>query len=151
MPDQVVATVAAILVVDAGGRILLQLRDSSAPTSPDKWSLVGGHVEDGETPEQAARREVLEESAIAVDGPLTTVFEGLLPSGGGHGVVHWHVYAASTTATDGDIVVGEGADILLVPPADIPGLDLAPSAAAVLPGFIGSALHVRLTTEAAGG
>src|SRR3954447_14751193 len=81
-----VATVAAIVVVDRSLRVLLQLRDSSAPTSPDKWSLVGGHVEPGELPEGAARREVHEESALVIDGPLEPVFEGALPAGSGVGV-----------------------------------------------------------------
>src|SRR4051794_32837370 len=105
--EQVVNTVAAILVIDRSGRVLLQLRDSAAPVLPDKWSLVGGHLEPGETPEAAARREVLEESAIAVDGTLEPVFEGLLPASIGSGLTQWHVYAAPTGATDTDIVVGE--------------------------------------------
>lgn len=151
MSSEVVATVAAILVVDRAGRVLLQLRDSAAPVLPDKWSLVGGHLEAGETPEAAARREVLEESAIAVDGRLEPVFEGTLPSGDGGGLTQWHVYAAPTRATDQDIVVGEGADIVFMPPEGLAGLDLTPSAALLLPDFLGSPLHHRLAVEAAGG
>ena len=144
-----VATVAAILVVEAEGRVLMQLRDSAAPVLPDKWSLVGGHVEPGELPEDGARREVLEESAISVGGPLAPVYEGLLPSGAGTGLTHWFVYAAATSARDEDIVVGEGADIVFVRPEDTSGLDLAPSAARILPEFLGSPLHRALTAEAA--
>ena len=146
----VVATVAGILVVDRVGRILLQLRDSDAPVFPDKWSLVGGQVEPGETPEEAARREVLEESAIWVEAPLEPVFEGRLASGRGHGLTQWHVYAAPTHASDADIVVGEGADIVFMAPEKAAGLDLAPSAAILLPAFLDSPLHRRLAAEAAG-
>jgi 8-oxo-dGTP diphosphatase len=146
--DEVVATVAAILLVDRAGRVLLQLRDSAAPVLPDKWSLVGGHLEPGETPEAGARREVLEESAIAVDGPLEPVFEGPLPSGRGRGLTHWHVFAAPTRAAEADIVVGEGADIVFMPPEKVTGLDLAPSAAILLPAFLDSPLHRRLAAEA---
>ena len=149
--DQVVASVAGIVVVERAGRVLLQLRDSAAPAFPDKWSLVGGHVETGEAPDVAARREVLEESAIAVDGRLDLVFEGTLPSGYGPGLTQWHVYAAATAARDADIVVGEGADIVFVAPEDVAGLDLTPSAALILPAFLGSPLHLRLTAEAARG
>jgi 8-oxo-dGTP diphosphatase len=148
---EVVATVAAIVVVDRSSRVLLQLRDAGAPTNPDKWSLVGGHVEPGELPEAAARREVCEESAIVVDGPLEPVFEGALPAGSGKGLTYWHVYAAPTTAGDGDIVVGEGADIVFVAPPEVAGLDLAPSAARILPGFLGSPLHSDLSARAAAG
>ena len=148
MPEQVVATIAAILVVDRSGRVLLQLRDSAAPVLPDKWSLVGGHLEPGEEPEAAARREVLEESALAIEGRLDPVFEGPLPSGDGRGLSQWHVYAAPTAAVDADIVVGEGADIVFVAADEVSGLDLTPSAALLLPGFLGSPLHRRLTAEA---
>ena len=149
--DVVVATVAAVILVDAAGRVLLQLRDSAAPVFPDKWSLVGGHLEAGEEPERGARREVLEESALAVNGPLEPVFEGLLPSGLGSGVTHWFVYAAPTTASDDQIVVGEGADIAFVAPERTRALDLTPSAALLLPGFLGSPLHRDLATRAAAG
>ena len=146
--DEPVATVAAILVVERSGRVLLQLRDSLAPVLPDKWSLVGGHLEPGENPEAGARREVLEESALAIEGPLETVFEGPLPSGRGSGLTYWYVYAAPTSAGDAEIVVGEGADIVFVPPSEVAGLDLAPSAARILPAFLGSPLHRALTARA---
>ena len=93
---------------------------------------------------------MLEESAIRVSGPLEPVYEGLLPSGAGTGVTHWYVYAAATPARDEDIVVGEGADIVFVRPEDTVGLDLAPSAAQILPEFLGSPLHRALAAEAAG-
>lgn len=148
-PDDVVASIGAILLVDPAGRVLLQLRDSTAPAYPDKWSLVGGHLEGAETPEEGARREVLEESALTVDGPLEPVYEGLLASGAGPGWVRWHVFAGPTAATDDQIVVGEGADIVFVRPEDALDLDLTPSAAKLLPEFLGSALHRSLADEAA--
>ena len=147
--ERIVASVAAILLVDRHGRVLLQLRDGGAPVFPHMWSVVGGHLEGDETPAAGARREVLEETAIAVDGPLHPVFEGTLRSGEGPGLTQWHVYAAPTAAGDADIVVGEGADIVFVAPDAVAGLELTPSAAIFLPAFLGSPLHRRLTAEAA--
>src|SRR4051812_30243373 len=147
--EDVVATVAAIILVDRTGAVLLQLRDSGAPVFPDKWSLVGGHLEPGESPEDGARREVLEESALAVEERLEHVFDGLLPSGLGYGLTRWFVFAAATTATDDQVVVGEGAAITFVAPEATRDLDLTPSAAQLLPTFLGSPLHRTLTAQAA--
>ncbi|MGY1804760.1 NUDIX domain-containing protein [Blastococcus sp. SYSU D00922] len=60
----VVACVGAVVVDDAG-RLLL-IRRGHDPHA-GLWSLPGGRVEDGETLEQAVRREVLEETGLAVE------------------------------------------------------------------------------------
>lgn len=49
------------------GKILLQYRDSGAPTQPLKWSFFGGRTEqDRETVEQGIIREVFEELAMNI-------------------------------------------------------------------------------------
>ena len=52
----------ALAMLQRDGRWLIQLRDEN-PTivAPGSWGLFGGHLEPGETPEQALRRELLEE------------------------------------------------------------------------------------------
>ncbi len=52
----------ALAMLQRDGRWLIQLRDES-PTivAPGCWGLFGGHLEPGETPGQALRRELLEE------------------------------------------------------------------------------------------
>jgi len=54
---------------DAHGRVLVQLREPDKPYG-GMWGLVGGHIDPGETPEDAARREVREETGFTV-GDLT--------------------------------------------------------------------------------
>jgi 8-oxo-dGTP diphosphatase len=57
---------AGVLFFDDAGRILLV-----QPTYKDHWDIPGGYVESGETPAQAAAREVREELNIQVPvGPL---------------------------------------------------------------------------------
>lgn len=57
---------AGVLFFDDAGRILLV-----QPTYKDHWDIPGGYVETGETPAQAAAREVREELGIkAAVGPL---------------------------------------------------------------------------------
>jgi len=53
-------------VVRDSGQHLLLVRRAHAP-GRGLWSLPGGHVEPGETDEQAVAREVLEETALTVD------------------------------------------------------------------------------------
>ncbi len=51
------------LLVDRG-RILLARRSADRSRYPSTWSFPGGHVEEGETPEQALLRELEEEIAV---------------------------------------------------------------------------------------
>jgi len=57
--------IAAIILENDKGEFLLALRDNKPGIPfPDHWDLIGGHVEDGETPEEALVREVKEELDI---------------------------------------------------------------------------------------
>ena len=57
--------IAAIILENAKGDILLYLRDNKPGIPfPNYWDLIGGHVEEGETPDQALVREVKEELNI---------------------------------------------------------------------------------------
>lgn len=58
---------AVVVVVFCGDRVLL-LRHSYRPRYP--WGLPTGWVRYGETAEQAARREVAEETGIVLDRPI---------------------------------------------------------------------------------
>ena len=52
----------AIAMIECDGRWLLQLRDDIAGILyPGQWALFGGHLDPGETPEVALRRELEEE------------------------------------------------------------------------------------------
>lgn len=55
--------VGALLCRD--GRVLLGLRAAHKRLAPQRWDLPGGHVEPGESPEQALWRELAEETGIA--------------------------------------------------------------------------------------
>jgi len=54
--------IAAIILENDEGKFLLYLRDNKPDIPfPDHWDLIGGHIEEGETPEEALLREVKEE------------------------------------------------------------------------------------------
>jgi 8-oxo-dGTP diphosphatase len=54
--------IAAIILENDKGEFLLALRDNKSWIPfPNHWDLIGGHVEEGETPEEALVREYKEE------------------------------------------------------------------------------------------
>ncbi len=59
----------AILLYNKEGEILMIQRTLDAKKNPGCWSFFGGGVEEGETPEQAVRREAKEELGVNLKNP----------------------------------------------------------------------------------
>jgi 8-oxo-dGTP pyrophosphatase MutT (NUDIX family) len=135
---------ACIVLVDPRGRLLLQERDEHAPIAPDKWGLVGGHVDDGEAFEPAAYRELAEETGIELRSGLRLVFDGILPLEKSPVGGHFTLWVARTDLADDDIVCGEGRQIVFVDPADVLHLDLAVTARELLRRFLASDRYAEL-------
>jgi 8-oxo-dGTP diphosphatase len=136
---------AAVLLVDREGRLLLQERDEHAPIDPERWGLPGGHVEEGEPFEAAAYRELAEETGLRPHpGELelwreVEVFHEVYDS-----LDRLQVFVAPTAASDADIVLGEGRQIVFVDPSRARGLDLTAAASMIVPEFLDSATYRRL-------
>ena len=58
-----------LLLAESTGRVLLCLRGPEG-SEPNTWAQFGGTVETGEAPEEAARRELLEETKLTVLNPI---------------------------------------------------------------------------------
>ena len=103
--------ISSAMLVNADGDILVNLRDDDPRIIfPNQWSLIGGHVEEGEHPEEGLVREVAEEIGYQVTEyhPLATFFDG--------GDVR-HLYLVPIEAPIDDLVLGEGQAIRFVDPA----------------------------------
>ena len=139
---------ASVALVDARGWVLLQERDENPVLDPEKWGFPGGGVEEGESYEQAAYRELAEETGVVLaPGDLQLVGELTFFSTpcGTHD--RFNLYAAARDLTDADIVCGEGRQMVFVDPDAARALDLTESARVGLPLFLDSDLYTDLHTN----
>ena len=107
--------VAAILIAP-DGRYLLQHRDDKPGVwDAGSWSLFGGSIDSGETPEQALKRELAEELELHLSAPLkyfTQIAWDYRPWN--HGIKLRYVYEAPMTAEElANTVLHEGQDYRL--------------------------------------
>jgi len=95
LPDTAIATVnvGAIVWVEHGEKVLLVRAPGSAYPLPP-----GGHMEGGEGPEEAALRELFEETGLVPDGPLRLV--GAFRARRGEQQLLNLTYACTVSSTD---------------------------------------------------
>lgn len=130
---------ASVLLVDRRGWVLLQERDEHPVIDPEKWGLVGGHVEDGEEYEPAAYRELAEETGIELPPGTLRLFREVEVFHEAYGTLDTtQTWYAATDLTDDDVVLGEGRQIVFVEPGAARRSDLTASAAIVVPEFLDS-------------
>ena len=99
--------IAAALLFDRAGRLLIYLRDDK-PTIPfpNHWDFFGGHVEPGETYEQALVREVKEE--IGYDLRAYKHFRDYVTISGDAYPNTKHIYYAKIDAVAEELTLYEG-------------------------------------------
>ena len=137
---------ACVVLVDRRGWLLLQERDEHAPIDPETWGLCGGHVEDGEDVEDAAYRQLVDETELDLPrGTLrhNTTLDVFHEVYGTTDPVH--VYVAGVDLTDDDVECHEGRQMVFVDPAVALRRPLARPTALVLPDLLDSDLYRRLT------
>lgn len=61
--------VSNVLIFDENNRVLLQHRDDGIAILPGHWSFFGGAIDEGETPEEAVKREAIEELEYTLTNP----------------------------------------------------------------------------------
>ncbi|MDO4019777.1 NUDIX hydrolase [Clavibacter michiganensis] len=117
-----------VVLVDAAGRILLQLRDD-IPTIPfpGMWAIPGGMLEPGETPLACIVREVEEELGVRI-APAEVAH--LMTRTRSYGIEH--TFTARLDVAAEDIRLTEGQRVAWFPVADAVGMELAYEDADVL-------------------
>lgn len=97
---------------------LLQLRDDNPNiANPNVWGFVGGGIEEGETPEEAIRRELREEIGI-VPRHLTCI---------GHTTDNKFRFIAYLDDEEAEkLVLGEGQEIRFFRPEEVSDMALSP-------------------------
>jgi 8-oxo-dGTP diphosphatase len=133
--------VALVGLVDSRGWLLMQERDEHATIDPDRWGLVGGAIEPGETAESAAHRELAEETGMSAG--LVTLGTYVLACSVPDTEDRFHVYTARTRATDADVACTEGRQIVFVDPQTFDRLDLTASARRVVPDLLAAQDVIR--------
>jgi 8-oxo-dGTP diphosphatase len=136
---------AGVLLVDPRGRLLLQERDEHPAIDPEKWGLVGGHLEPGEDAETGAHRELEEETGVRLEAGRLTLWRAFEVFHEAYGTLdRMSVFFAPTTLADADIVCHEGRRIVFVEPARARGLDLTVAAGIVVPAFLDSEQYASM-------
>ena len=116
------------------GRVLLQMRDDiEGIVAPGRWGLFGGEVEPGETPVEAAARELAEETGLVFGPERFEPYAAVVSSAPPHGLLYVHRLAADFGP--GDLRLGEGSGFALCTPRQARRLDLLEHLAAALEVF----------------
>jgi 8-oxo-dGTP diphosphatase len=127
---------AAVILMDPGGRVLLQQRDDSVPPAGyGRWALAGGHMEGDESPRETALREFHEETGVQLQRMrFFRTFSTESPAD--PAVTHeLHVFFADDEVPEHEIEVNEGLAFRYWSPDETRSLPMNPSPRAILDTF----------------
>lgn len=68
--DKITKLGVCVIIQNQNNDFLLHLRDNNTSRWPNNWCLIGGGIEDNESPKQAIIREVKEETGIKINKPV---------------------------------------------------------------------------------
>ena len=94
-----------LIIQNQKNEVLLHLRDESTSRYPGQWCLIGGRCEKDELPEQAAVRELKEETGLS---PKTMTFFKNFNTRKGKQKVH--IFVVSVDTSEEGFILSEGRD-----------------------------------------
>lgn len=136
----------SVLALDRWGRVLLQLRDDDLPPErfPGHWSMLGGLVQPGESPDAAALREFEEETGHLLDEIRVYRVFRRDPDVPTALVDLQHVYYVDADLEESRLSVNEGQAFRYFAPGELRGLRVPPHTLSILDAFFASPAYRAL-------
>jgi 8-oxo-dGTP pyrophosphatase MutT (NUDIX family) len=109
MSDEIFYHGVSAIPVNPQGKILLQQRDDRPDLLyPGCWTTFGGAIEEDETPDEAMRRELLEEIELELPLKLWKVYDEVVDIHGAAVLVRRYIYIGRIDQPAESITLNEG-------------------------------------------
>ena len=132
--------VAVGIITNSQGEFLLQKKDSGHKIVPLYWTFFGGGVEDGESPEEAFRREIQEELSVKLEDIVlfkTYNFKKEVEADNSDIEKIFFIFSARFNGTNREIRLGEGAGFAFFTAEELSTLKMPEHVRTMLLDFLG--------------